>query len=578
MLRLRRAVPSGALMVLIGLVAGGRRCSAETPPSANQTLKHHENLAAVANFATDDLLQGLCPEKEGGLCPSGTYITETYANDARSAGDPGGVGPNVDRPWCNMPAYLVYRFRRPVDVSEIRITAVPPSGEAGEHGVAAGEIALGIARQTNRGGRPPIRPAENAIEVLVDGQTLWEPVVGGTVWSGGDEPTQGVCQGVWRFGGHPVRQVRRIKFALGPTRTWSSGNHGRMTRLSEIDVIGRPSGGTAPSPWRFVRATDRSIAPRGFVTVEPNGALLMKWSGSGLRCRFRSDRCRLRFQAASGSRYWVKLDGGPYREFPAQPIIDLTQALRPTQGNVHEIEVVKKTEFVTGLEVLQGLELAPGATLLPMSLPERRILFLGDSIAVGMGAGLAGETDVLRSYAWLLGRHFGADIRLVAVSGVGVYKGWRATPFMREWQAVVSGQADAATRSPAGLWQPDLVLVNLGTNDASKSVPAEHFIPAMKALLTDVRARCPEAAIAVMVPWTYGCYRAELRGMVEELSKEGLAKLHFIDADPATWAPKQAMRDNTHPNHQGHALATGKLIPRVQAIMGWGPTTTRAGR
>jgi len=372
--------------------------------------------------------------------------------------------------------------------------------------------------------------------------------------------------------------VQRIKFVLGPTRTWSSGNHGRMTRLSEIDVIGRPSRGTAPPPWRLVRATDRNITPQGFVTVEPNGALLMKWSGSGLRCRFRSDRCRLRFQTASGSRYWIRLDGGPYQEFGARTIIDLTQALRPTPGEVHKLEVVKKTEFVTGLEVFWGLEFAPDGMLLPTTLPERRILFLGDSIAVGMGAGLAGETDVLRSYAWLLGRHFEADIRLVAVSGVGVHKGWRAIPFIREWQAVVAGQADAATRSPAGAWQPDLILVNLGTNDASKSVAAEHFIGAMKALLADVRARCPKADIAVMVPWTYGCYRAELRAMVEELSKQGLAKLHFIDADPATWAPKQAMRDNTHPNHLGHALAAGKLIPRVEAIMGWGPTSTRAGR
>ena len=310
------------------------------------------------------------------------------------------------------------------------------------------------------------------------------------------------------------------------------------------------------------------MAYAGF--VHPDGAAgqsaLMKWSGSGFTCRFRSSICRLRFTAPSGSRYCVKVDGAPFLECALDPVIDLTAKLLADR-DVHEVQVVKKTDPDTGMESFLGIELSRGEELLPVTRPKRQILFLGDSITVGMGAGANGETDFLRSYAWLLAQHFKAEPRLVALSGVGLFEGWRSTLFNVEWQQVAAqaSEANAAALS----WQPDLIVVNLSTNDKSKEVAGADVANSMKELLVDVRQRCPEAVIFVMVPWSYGCYRKSCGRASASWPPREMPASTSSTRTPAPGCRKSGMRDNTHPNTKGHQHAANTLIPAIESTMEW---------
>jgi lysophospholipase L1-like esterase len=534
--------------------------------------KEYPDAAAVGNFATDDLLQGLTPDTQGGYYSAGSYCAGAFAGDAVDAANPGSTGPEMGTcAWYKMPAYLIYTLPKACDISEIRMTAVRAEGadeDRAEPAVALGNLALGITRQTNPGGQPPIRPTESAIEVMFEGQELWTPVAAGPVASPKRALPQGLWQGVWRFPAGTLRHVRQIKFTLGATAMWASNNYGQITRLSEIDVLGQASTGEAPRTLALVPHTDSSIAYAGFVHPEGTSgqSALVKWSGSGFTCRFRSSLCRLRFAAPSGSQYWVKVDGSPFTECALTPVMDLTPKLA-ADHDVHELQLVKKTEPDTGVDSFLGIELSPDGKLLPVTRPERTILFLGDSITVGMGAGLKQETDALRSYAWLTGQHFKAEPRLVALSGVGLFEGWRTPLFGVEWQQVAAQVSDAATEPLS--WQPDLIVVNLSTNDKSKGVAGTDVAASMKALLVDVRQRCPKATILVMVPWSYGCYREELRAVVDGLATAGDALIHFVAAEPGTWVPEGGMRDNTHPNTKGHQHAAKMLIPAIESAMKW---------
>jgi len=326
--------------------------------------------------------------------------------------------------------------------------------------------------------------------------------------------------------------------------------------------------GLVPDKVSFLPYTNSRMAYAGF--VHPDGAAgqsaLMKWSGSGFTCRFRSSICRLRFAAPSGSRYWVKVDETPFVECALDPVIDLTAKLS-VDRDAHEVQIVKKTEPDSGLESFLGIELSRRGKLLRVTRPKRKILFLGDSITVGMGAGANGETDFLRSYAWLLSQHFSAEPRLVALSGVGLFEGWRSPLFNVEWQQVAAQASEANTTVLS--WQPDLIVVNLSTNDKSKGVAGTDVANSMKELLVDVRQRCPKAIILVMVPWSYGCYREELRAGVGEFATAGDARIHFVNTDPGTWVPEGGMRDNTHPNTKGHQQAAEMLIPIIESAMKW---------
>jgi len=320
------------------------------------------------------------------------------------------------------------------------------------------------------------------------------------------------------------------------------------TRIAALDAAGTIAEKTTPAPLKFISAADPCILLTGFVTKPNPDTALLKFSGSGLRCRFRSDRGLLRFGAATAGRLWIKLDDREFAEYPVKPKIDLTGKLLRRPDRIHQLQVVKKTEFPAGIEAFEGIELDANAVLLPSGpLPQRKILFCGDSITVGMAAGRDRSTDFLRSYTWLLGRHFNADIRVIAVSGIGVFKGWRTERFIKLLREVDLSPPNLQKPQPPDFsWQPDLVLVNLGTNDVSRSVAAEDFLPAMKELLLEVRKRCPQAKIALMVPWC-GCYREGLRSLVADLAQGGFSSLHFIDGDPDTWLLEDGMSDNTHP-------------------------------
>ena len=69
----------------------------------------------------------------------------------------------------------------------------------------------------------------------------------------------------------------------------------------------------------------------------------MKWPGSGFTARFTSSHCRLRFNAISGSYYYIRVDAGDFVEYYLGLIIDLTEQLDPKRKE-HQIEVIKKNE------------------------------------------------------------------------------------------------------------------------------------------------------------------------------------------------------------------------------------------
>jgi len=120
------------------------------------------------------------------------------------------------------------------------------------------------------------------------------------------------------------------------------------------------------------------------------------------------------------------------------------------------------------------------------ALPEKRcrIEFIGDSITSGEGTyGAVQDTDWLamymsssRQYASLVGKALQADIRLISQGGWGVYCGWDNDPRHRipAIYGKICGLATGAANEALGAqemydfaWQPDVIVINLGTNDSS---------------------------------------------------------------------------------------------------------------
>lgn len=132
---------------------------------------------------------------------------------------------------------------------------------------------------------------------------------------------------------------------------------------------------------------------------------------------------------------------------------------------------------------------------LPVPEKELKLEFIGDSITSGEGTyGSNGDQPWIsmfmsasRNYAALTSKILDADCRLISQGGWGVLCGWDNNPYhnLPSCYEKICGLAGgeynrklgAQKPNPFDKWQPDAIIVNLGTNDCSAFSQPEWINP-----------------------------------------------------------------------------------------------------
>jgi len=156
-------------------------------------------------------------------------------------------------------------------------------------------------------------------------------------------------------------------------------------------------------------------------------------------------------------------------------------------GKVKHVRVMKEVQAMSGDErsLLQLHALQGDGKLLPVPSKRYRLEFIGDSITSGEGAiGAREEEDWLpmffsasHNYTKLTADLVDADYRVLSQSGWGVLTSWDNNPnhalplYYEQVCGLLSGARNEAlgANQPNDFasWQPDAVIINLGTNDNS---------------------------------------------------------------------------------------------------------------
>ncbi len=260
--------------------------------------------------------------------------------------------------------------------------------------------------------------------------------------------------------------------------------------------------------------------------------------------------------------------------------------------------------------LVKGLKL--DGEFMDVPVYERRIEFIGDSITSGEGSyGNVTDVDWLAmymsasvNYATMTAKALNADYHIISQGGWGVFCGWdndirHNIPSVYEKVCGLANGLPVAdelgTLEPYDFssWQPDVIVVNLGTNDASSFNQPPILNPddgktykmrlnedgshnredelkiekAAVAFLEMLRKNNPKAHIA----WCYGMLGSDLNLILTEAintyrEKSNDHNVSFFQLPNTTM---ETVGAHMHPGLKSHQEASKVLVNYLQNKMGW---------
>ncbi|MBQ7919791.1 MAG: hypothetical protein IJ324_07630 [Lachnospiraceae bacterium] len=231
--------------------------------------------------------------------------------------------------------------------------------------------------------------------------------------------------------------------------------------------------------------------------------------------------------------------------------------------------------------------------ILPVERCAHSVEFIGDSITCGYGVDdmdlrhtfSTATEDVTRGYAYLTAKELGMDVNIVSCSGYGVLSGYTDDPQVQNTAELLPPYYETLGFSrdffEGGLspqdvqwdfsgYQPELVVLNLGTNDNSFCQEIQQrwdlFTERYVAFLQTIRKNNPKA----MILCVYGVMEDRIAPTVEkavEIYREqcGDERITYLYIAPDDGTRGYAV--DFHPAPATHALASEVVVEKIKKLI-----------
>jgi len=291
------------------------------------------------------------------------------------------------------------------------------------------------------------------------------------------------------------------------------------------------------------------------------------------------------------------------------PAVDTYDVAANLPYGRHVVTVAKRTEAADGFGVFDGFVIA-GEMLPPPARAAHKMLFLGDSITAGSGVevpegdpGCSADgmgqpvQNADASYAAVAARTLAAEAHVLGIAGIGLVRNWESDPTkadtrpMPEVDGLTFPEASPPSPEiwPPARYQPDAIVVALGTNDFSPGplhadntpvdgramMDAATFAAAYVGFIDALRADYPGADVFIMSSpmlvdgWPTAAYAsksgldAAITMALDHYASAGVGTVHGV------FVSRQGGGCAAHPNVDGQAATGAELAAAVQAALGW---------
>ena len=354
---------------------------------------------------------------------------------------------------------------------------------------------------------------------------------------------------------------------------------------------------TMPIKGTIISPTDKHIQYTGRISFTNPKRPAFNFPGIQIRAAFEGTSLRMLAKPNSGY-FMAQIDKAePFKvAFRGERDSLVTLATALADG-VHTVKLMYAIEGYEFFPEFWGFVLDEGKKLVDApALPSRKIEFIGNSITCGYGnEGLKKEEHFdyatenhYYSYASITARNLDAQHWVVARSGIGAYRnyngpktgnpesnmlaqyehiGYALKPELRKEATFLSEKWDF------NRYQPDVVCINLGTNDLSTS---NYDVKLLKQnyhkLLKTVRQHNPNAKIVFLTGTMLYNKEMELQRQIlnevaAEAKKAGDKEIYRFDMAPISG--DEWYGNDWHPNVYMDEKMAGELTAYLRSLMNW---------
>lgn len=334
----------------------------------------------------------------------------------------------------------------------------------------------------------------------------------------------------------------------------------------------------------IIDADNPAIVYSGRIDYTNPKQIQFGYSGVRIRTLFEGTSIQLKITSPENLNYlYVFVDSVLMNKIAVTASSSTIPVIQGLEDKTHSIEVIKITESGQGKCVFSGFVLDDSKTLVSGIVPEtRKINFIGNSITCGYGIEVldrnlhfaANTENSYDAYAAITARSLQADYQIVSRSGIGIYRNYgdpttgnaSNTCMYNIYDRILYNQANPKYDFS---FQPDVICINLGTNDFSENKgDATLFTDQYYKFIDTIRLYNPNAKIVLLCGPMLNTSQIKtiLQGIVQTYNTAGDNNISTFELSAqgslgygADWHPTKAQaRKNA-----------AELIAYLSTLMSW---------
>lgn len=261
-------------------------------------------------------------------------------------------------------------------------------------------------------------------------------------------------------------------------------------------------------------------------------------------------------------------------------------------GEKHIIRILKLSEVAMSIVCIESIDIPATASISPTAGKNLKIEFIGDSITCGYGVDdedplhlfKTATEDVTKAYAYKAAMKLNADYSLFSASGYGIISGYTDDPEKRVPEELIPPYykslgltydlIDGVPATQDISWDfsrfiPDVIVINLGTNDESYCQDDQEKLNEYAGLYTEflkeVRALNPGAYIVCTLGLMGDALFPYVEKAVADYTREtGDTRITAARLTPQD--PEKGYVCDYHPLESAHEKAAEEIVGVIRTI------------